>query len=191
MANRTITAAVFDFDGTLIDSDQALVEPFLALGVDPAEISFGHAVAPECERLGISLDAYVDAYDVEAAQPYAGITELLASLGRWGICSNKHPRPAAAELRRLGWHPEVVMCADAFGWRHKSLAPLLRKMGLRGDQIVMVGDSEGDLACAREVGAPMVWAGWNPRVRVADPPGLVAEDPAELLRLFPGIRRFG
>ena len=53
---------VFDFDGTLVDSDEALLEPFDMLGIDRSRVVMGSAVAEECESLGVSMDAYVDAY---------------------------------------------------------------------------------------------------------------------------------
>ncbi len=196
MTNRQVVAAIFDFDGTLVDSDEALVAPFITLGVPREQISFGHAVAPECERLGISLDAYVDAYDTEVTRPFPGVLAMLGSIGRWAICSNKHPRSAQAEVTRLGWHPEVAMYADAFDWHHKSLGSVLTQMGLSAAQVVMVGDSNGDAECASEVGCEMVWAGWNPRVRDSDPSerlleGIVLDEPGDLFALFPGLRLVG
>ena len=115
---------VFDLDGTLIDSDAALVEPFVALGVAPDEISFGHVLADECARLGISLEAYLDAYDETAARAFAGVADLVARLERWAVCSNKHARSGRAELARLGWHPEVALFSDAFAGP-KRLHPVL------------------------------------------------------------------
>jgi pyrophosphatase PpaX len=179
-----VKALVFDFDGTLVDSDEALVQPFLQLGVPPEEISFGHAIAEECERLRISLDAYVDLYDEEVVQPFPGVDEVVGRLGRWALCSNKHPRSGAAELARLGWTPEVAMFSDDFGWAHKGLDPVLEALGLGPDEIVMVGDSGGDVRCAVEVGCRFVWAGWTPRVRKADPDGVVLDRPDQLLDLY-------
>ena len=37
----------------------------------------------------------------------------------------------------------------------------------------MVGDSDGDLRCAEEVGCRFLWAGWNERVRDRRPDGEV------------------
>lgn len=175
---------MFDFDGTLVDSDEALLEPFDHLGIARGDVIMGSAVAEECERLGVDMDAYVDAYDTEAVAPYEGVEEMLGRLGRWAIVSNKHPRSAIAELDHLGWSPELVLCADAFDWAHKSLVPLLERTALGAERIVLVGDSGGDLRCAEEVGCRFIWAGWNQRVRDARPTGEVAAGPGDLAAML-------
>lgn len=154
---------VFDLDGTLLDSDAALVAPFVALGVPAEDITFGHTLAAECARLGISVDDYLDTYDVEAARPFPGAHELVAGLDRWAVCSNKHPRGGIPELARLGWSPDVALFADAFDYAGKSLGPLLAAMELSAEEIVFVGDTEHDRRCAVDVGCRFAWAGWNPR----------------------------
>lgn len=171
---------VFDFDGTLVDSDEALLVPFDRLGVDRADVVMGSAVAEECERLGISMDDYVAAYDTEVVQPYQGIADMLLEMPRWAVLSNKHPDSAIAELGRLEWEPEALMCADSFGWAHKSLRPMLEVLRLEASEVVMVGDSNGDLGCALEVGCRFIWAGWNRRVRAARPTGEVVASPVAL-----------
>ena len=178
---RVPELVVFDFDGTLVDSDEALLVPFDQMGIDRSDVVMGSAVAEECERLAISMQAYVDAYDTEIVQPYVGVPELLTSLPRWAVLSNKHPDSAIAELVRLQWQPEALMCADAFGWAHKSLVPMLEALALTPRDVVMVGDSAGDLRCATEVGCRFIWAGWNARVAAASPTGEVAGTPGELL----------
>lgn len=175
---------IFDFDGTLVDSDEALLAPFDALGIDRAEVVMGSAVAEECERLGVSMQDYVGAYDTRVVEPFAGVPAMLEHLPRWAMLSNKHPASALAELERLSWEPELVMCADAFDWAHKSLVPMLDALGLEAAQVAMVGDSEGDVRCAQEVGCRFVWAGWNPRVRATAVPGEVARTPTDLPALL-------
>jgi len=178
---------VFDFDGTLVDSDEALRAAFRANGVDPEGIEMGLPVAAACREAGITVEAYVRAYDTSVVGPYPGVADLLRALPRWAVLSNKHPESALAELRRLGWEPEALMCADAFGWDHKSLVPMLDALGLSGRDVVMVGDSAGDVRCAEEVGARFVWAGWNRRVQDLAPSGEVAATPSALLALL-GLR---
>lgn len=185
MTRRTYSALIFDFDGTLVDSDEALVQAFVALGIDRDTITFGHAIGEELDRLGLTLDAYAAAYDEAIVAPFAGVDEVVGRFGRWALCSNKHPQSARAEVARLGWKPEVALYAEDFDWAHKHLGPVLDAMGLSAEDVAMIGDSNGDLRCAEEVGCDMYWAGWNPRV-IADPPstGVVLGAPAELLTLF-------
>ena len=175
----TVRYPIFDLDGTLVDSDAALVAPFLALGVDPEEITFGHVLADECHRLGIDVDAYLAAYDPAASPPFPGVSAMLARLERWSVCSNKQGWAGAAELDRLAWTPELALFSDAFDGP-KELAPVLRRLGLTGPEVVYVGDTEHDRACARAVGATFLLAGWNARA-VPRRGDLVLDDPAEVL----------
>ena len=61
-APRLARVVVFDLDGTLLDSDEALVAPFLALGVEREAIGFGEPVGEACRRLGVRVDDYVARY---------------------------------------------------------------------------------------------------------------------------------
>lgn len=182
MADPARLVPVFDLDGTLLDSDDALAAAFVACGVDLARVTRGHVVADECARLGIELGDYLAAYDVAASRPFAGVEELVADLDRWAVCSNKDPRSGRPELAHLGWSPEVALFADAFGGP-KHLGPVLERLGLGAHEIVFVGDTDHDRACAAAVGARFVLAGWNPRTepRRGD---LVAAHPAEVAALL-------
>ncbi|HMQ24592.1 MAG TPA: HAD-IA family hydrolase [Acidimicrobiales bacterium] len=175
--------AVFDLDGTLLDSDEALVAPFVRLGVPRESVTFGHTLADECSRLGLAVDDYLDAYDPDQATAFAGADELVNRLGRWAVCSNKHARSGPYELSRLGWAPEVALFADAFGGRGKTLGPVLDRLGLGADEILFVGDTEHDRRCAEEVGCAFAWAGWNPRA-VPTPGDEVLAHPLEVLALL-------
>ena len=160
--------------------------PFVALGVPRGEITFGHVLVDECARLGISLDEYLDAYDMGAARPFDGVDALLGELGarrvRWSVCSNKVKRCGLAELDRLGWRPEVALFAEDFGGP-KRLGPVLDAMRVDGSGVVFVGDTAHDRACASEVGARFALAGWNPRAASGDGDAVLAS-PAELLALL-------
>lgn len=185
-APRDVTAAVelvvFDLDGTLLDSDAALAQAFVDLGVARDEISFGHVVADECARLGLRLDDYLAAYDTESAQPFPGVGALLDRVGRWAVCSNKHASSGRRELIRLGWEPETAWFADRFGGGAKTVAPLLDALGVAPDDAVFVGDTDHDRKTADAAGCRFVLAGWNPRATAA-PGDLVAATPAALLPL--------
>jgi phosphoglycolate phosphatase-like HAD superfamily hydrolase len=175
---------VFDLDGTLIDSDEALVMPFLELGIAREDITFGLPAEQACIELDVSIDDYVRLYDVDVVQPFEGAEELISSLGRWAVCSNKHPESAAGELARLGWKPEVALFTDAFEGRPKELAPVLSLLGVGASEVLFVGDTDHDRRCAEEVGAKFAWAGWNPRCAARSPQGVVLTSPLDVLDLL-------
>ena len=175
---------IFDLDGTLLDSDAALAAPFVALGIPPDEVVFGRLLADECARLGITPADYLDRYDTDLAQPFPGVAELVERLDRWAVCSNKEVRSGRAELTRLGWEPDVAMFADDFGGA-KRLEPVLATLGLRGRDVVFVGDTEHDRRCAAVVGCRFALAGWN--LRAARTAGdIVLDRPLDLLDVLDG-----
>ncbi len=175
---------VFDLDGTLIDSDEALVQPFLELGIAREEITFGLPAEEACVELGVSIDDYVRLYDEDVVQPYDDVEELVGQLDRWAVCSNKHPTSAAGELARLGWKPEVALFTDAFDGRPKELQPVLDLLGVTADEVLFVGDTDHDRRCAEVVGASFAWAGWNPRCAARSPEGVVLRSPLDVLDLL-------
>ena len=174
--------AICDLDGTLLDSDTALVDAFLALGVARSEISYGHVIADECLRLGISLDDYVEAYDTEAAEPFAGVCDIIEILEGWAICSNKHVVSGRAELARLEWHPRAALFSDAFNGP-KRLAPLLVNLDLDPSRVVFVGDTDHDRRCAQDAGVAFAIAAWNPRAVVTSG-DIVLEHPSDLIEVL-------
>jgi HAD superfamily hydrolase (TIGR01549 family) len=185
---------VFDLDGTLLDSDDALAAAYLALGVPASELTYGHVVADECRRLGLALDDYVARYDTGAAQPFPGVEEMLASVARWSVCSNKVRASGEVELRRLGWRPEVALFAEDFGGGPKRVAPVLDRLGVPDAarrRVLFVGDTAHDRTCAADAGVDFALAAWNPR---AAPLGdarweTVLRDPRDVLVLLEPGRR--
>ena len=178
------SAVVFDLDGTLLDSDAALAAPFVALGVPLASVTYGHVVADECARLGVSVDDYLSRYDLDAAEPFAGVDAVVRALPRWAVCSNKARRLGLAELARLGWQPEVALFADDFGGGAKRLGPVLEALGRGDGDVLFVGDTDHDRTCAAAVGVPFALAAWNPRAAgLAQPGDVVLRAPGSLLPL--------
>jgi phosphoglycolate phosphatase-like HAD superfamily hydrolase len=181
VSDPRFAAILCDLDGTLLDSDDALVAPFVALGVPADQVRFGALPGDECARLGVPLASYLAGYDCNRAQPYAGVDAALAQLGRWSVCSNKHGPVGRAELKRLGWRPELAWFADDFAGP-KQLGPVLQRLGLLPAEVVYVGDTEHDRACAAEAGVAFAIAGWNRRAQPSSG-DLILADPADLVSL--------
>jgi phosphoglycolate phosphatase-like HAD superfamily hydrolase len=166
----------------LLDSDAALVAPFVALGVRAEDVTFGALLADECARLGVTVDDYLDRYDEAAAMPFEGVDDMVAQLDRWAVCSNKHPQSGRTELERLGWKPEVALFADAFGGP-KRLGPVLDCLEADPHDVLFVGDTDHDRRCAAEVGCRFALATWNPRARAAGT-DIAVRTPGDVLALL-------
>jgi HAD superfamily hydrolase (TIGR01549 family) len=177
---------VFDLDGTLVDSDAALIEPYLRLGFTVDDVQLGRLLVDECDRLGIAVDDYIAHYDSNDVTVFDGVEAVLERLPRWAIASNKIRSSGEAELARFGWSPACALFAEDFGGRSKHLGPVLDALGVTADEVVFVGDTDHDRQCAREAGATFALAGWNPRTE-PQPGDVVLATPAELLDLGVGL----
>lgn len=173
---------IFDLDGTLLDSDDALVAPFVALGVPAELVGFGMTLADACAELGVTVEDYLANYDGTSVRPFAGVKELLSRLDRWAIFSNKHAEAGEQDLCALGWRPDVTMFFESFGGP-KTLEPVLSALGLEPPEVICVGDSEHDRACARVAGVEFALAGWNTRA-VPGEEDVVLREPEELLDIL-------
>lgn len=176
-----IQAVIFDLDGTLLDSDRALVEAFVRCGVPAETVTFGHVITEECARLGIAVEDYIAAYDPHDVQPFDGVAEMLAAVPRWAVASHKDRRSGHAELAELQWAPECAFFTQDFGGA-KRLDIVLDALGLDAHEALFVGDTSHDRGAAHHAGVRFVAAGWNPRCVVADG-DLVAPTPAAVLEI--------
>lgn len=175
---------IFDLDGTLVDSADALLAPFLALGVEHATIPPpGMLLEDACAQVGITVADYIAAYDPSLVRPFPGAAELLDGLSRWAVCSNKLRAAGTLELGLLGWQPEHVMFAEDFNGQPKHLDVLLNDLNLDAPDVVFVGDTQHDRACAAAAGVTFVLAGWNPRAE-SRPGDVTLSHPMELLELL-------
>ncbi len=180
---------IFDFDGTLVDSDQALAGAFVALGVPEEDVTFGHELAVECDRLGVSVDRYVEVYQTFRPSRSPRSTSSSADSRPGTSAPTSMGLTGTVSWSGLGWTPASAWFADAFDGP-KSLVPLLDALDLDPAEVVFVGDTTHDRACADEIGCTFVLAGWNPRaLRSREPSDLVANAPLELPGLFRSLGR--
>jgi phosphoglycolate phosphatase-like HAD superfamily hydrolase len=180
----TARTVLFDFDGTLVDSDDALLAPFDALGV-PLERRppLGLPLVAACAQAQITVEDYLAHYDLGAAQPFPGMDEVVRRLPRWGLCSNKQRASGRRELERLGWAPTFAMFSDDFDSQPKQLDPVLVALELAPADALFVGDTEHDRHCAGVAGVDFALAGWNRRA-TAEAGDIVLAHPSELLDLL-------
>ncbi len=183
--------AVFDLDGTLVDSapdiHAALDRMALGRGLAPysrAEVTamIGDGVRVLVERAltargqsfgNAALEAFTADYTAHAVDQTAlfdGIAACLATLeaGGWrlAICTNKPGLATAALLDHLGLHGRfaAVGAGDSFPVKKPNpehLRATIAAAGARRERAVMLGDHRNDVMAARGLGVPVVFVRWG------------------------------
>jgi phosphoglycolate phosphatase len=174
--------AVFDLDGTLIDSlpgiEWSAAEALVSCGEHPLQRSLRPLLGPPIRSIlaqatGVAdpcrLDdferAFRSSYDSEGWRQtvcFAGVVESLAQLASQGItlwvATNKNGLATKNILRELeldGFFREVV-CRDsrqpAYSSKREMLSALLDRQGLQRNTCLMVGDTQEDAAAAAGAG---------------------------------------
>lgn len=179
-------AALFDLDGTLIDSSADIAAaanvaraaaglPPLPEGViagyvgDGAEKLIERAV-PDGDRVRAmaAFTAHYAAHCTERTRPYPGIPQALTALrdAGWilGVVSNKPDAFSVAILERLGLLP--LFAGVRGGDRAKKPDPaaldeLFAAFGAAPAASWMVGDHVTDIRAARAAGCRIAWCGWG------------------------------
>ncbi|MGG5809219.1 phosphoglycolate phosphatase [Falsiroseomonas sp. CW058] len=213
--------AVFDLDGTLLDSAPdiaaALNRALAAAGIAPFALPevtamIGDGAKALIEKAlaarGLPFDpalhaAFLADEDIHAARltrPYDGIEAVLGALAaagwRLAVCTNKPATPARSLLDSLGLgrHFAALGGGDSFATRKPDPAHLLGTVALAGgnpDRAVMIGDHRNDVNAARGAGIPCIFAGWGYGPREMAADSPVAAAPAALPALLDGLRQRG
>ena len=183
--------AVFDLDGTLVDSAPDLhaaldrlmaargLAPFarpevIAMIGDGAKVLVERALAARGRAPDqAALDAFLADYGAAAAvetRPFPGIPEALDALAAQGwrlaVCTNKPKAPARDLLAALGLAHRFAALGggDSFPTRKPDPAHLMATIaaaGGIGDGAVMIGDHHNDIRAARGAGVPALFVGWG------------------------------
>jgi phosphoglycolate phosphatase len=178
--------AVFDLDGTLVDSladltasvNHALrtvrlptrtedeVRGFVGEG---ARLLVSRAVGPHPELLDAALAAWQVHYAqhlLDRTRPFPGVEDLLAGAGRpLAVLTNK-PTPLARRiLSGLGLLPHFVDVVGGGDAPRKpdpaGLLAIMARTGASAVDTVLVGDSAVDLATGRAAGVAVVGVTWG------------------------------
>ncbi|MBI2355473.1 MAG: phosphoglycolate phosphatase [Deltaproteobacteria bacterium] len=187
----TVNTALFDLDGTLVDSLDDLTEAvnhmLAAFGkapLPPASVRrlVGKGTANLVQR-ALGTEAHADiaqglglflefntAHIADRSRLFPGVPETLEALAgsgiRMAIISNKQEALSRLILETLGIGRffEAVCGGDTFPEMKPSPLPLLRVMenlGVNQKQAVMVGDSINDIQAGRAAGITTIGCAWG------------------------------
>jgi phosphoglycolate phosphatase len=183
--------ALFDLDGTLVDSApdlHAALDRLMAArglpGFTRPEVTamIGDGVRALVERAlaarGLppeedaiaAFTADYTAHVADATRPFPGIPEALAALAadgwRFAVCTNKPAKAAEQLLAALGLGGRFAALGggDSFPVRKPDPRHLLATLAAAGgtpERAAMVGDHRNDLRAAAGAGLPCIFAGWG------------------------------
>lgn len=213
MAEPALEVALFDLDGTLVDSIEAirtsLRDALAAHGKHLAEDAWLEGLgrplrdqlapyARDADELARLVEAYRAVYgdrERRLARPYAGAVDAVRRLRarglRIGVVTSKRREPARSSLERSGFAElvEVLVAADDVrrGKPHpEPVRHALASFSARPEVAVFVGDSPHDLAAGRAAGTRTAAVSWGPFPRellAAERPDAWLATPADIARL--------
>jgi HAD superfamily hydrolase (TIGR01509 family) len=208
----SVAAALFDWDGTLLDSRAALLAAWRESTA--AVIGRSYPATPAEEDVVFTLPGrqiwptltddvdelagrFQEAYDRsgERVRAFRGVLEMLEELRAAGVATavvtSKARRRYAPDAVRAGLARaiDIAICAEDAAAPKPDPDPVLRaleRLGVSGSQALMAGDTPVDVAAAVAAGTTAVGVGWghSPDADLLAAGAVaVARDPAELLEL--------
>ena len=212
---RSVRALVFDLDGTLIDSKQDLIRSvnvmLRELGrreLEEETISgyIGHgapqlvakALGDGCteeerqQALKLFLE-YYEAHKMDTTCPYPGVPETLQRMVGvpMAVLTNKPVRISERilEAMKLAKYFRAIYGGNSFETKKPDplgATTILRELGVKSQEALMVGDSEVDVQTARNAGmwAAAVNYGFGVHDRTVHPADVYLDEFGELATLL-------
>ncbi|MDQ3617953.1 MAG: phosphoglycolate phosphatase [Pseudomonadota bacterium] len=192
-------AALFDLDGTLLDSAPDMLAAINVMrgerDMAPMRLAELRPLVSKGARAMLAaafpdidvaeweaqVPAFLACYERELGRhggPFDGIEDMLAQLEAagcvWGIVTNKPEYLAQQLLPLLGWQTRcaVLIGGDTLPVRKPDPLPLTvaaERIGIAPRDCIYVGDDERDIIAARAAGMPSVVALWGYRLPQDDP----------------------
>lgn len=185
------TTAIFDLDGTLLDTLEDLTDavnatmnafgfPERSLGEVRAFVGNGAAKlierslpegrnTPDFDGILSFYDVYYTAHSLIKTAPYDGVHDVLRELCRRGVklavVSNKQDAAVKKLVRRFFGDVVSVAIGESAGVRRKpspdSVLAAMAELMSEPEECVYVGDSDVDILTARAAGIPCVSVTWG------------------------------
>ncbi len=183
-----INTVLFDFDGTLVNTNDAIIASWQhtyvhytgrEAGIEHITSCFGEPLLITMAREfpGVEPEESAEVYrrfqienTDQLVKVFDGIPELLEALKKAGfriaIVTSRTRESANRYMNMLGidgYFEDMVSCEDTT--IHKPnpepILCCLEKLGITRDEAIMIGDSPFDMKCANNAGVKSVLVGWR------------------------------
>ncbi len=187
---RSISALLFDLDGTLIDSAVDMANAMNAVRAEHGEatvpisdlrphtwrgarsmIPAAYGFGPEHERYSSLRARFLEIYarnSLIETRVWPGMDAVINELHNrripWGIVTNKASYLTLPIIAALKLTPQVLVCGDTTPTPKPHPAPLLYaadKLNLPAAQFAYIGDAISDIQAARAAGMLAIGAGYS------------------------------
>ncbi|MBW4682507.1 MAG: HAD-IA family hydrolase [Microcoleus vaginatus WJT46-NPBG5] len=212
----TVKVIVFDFDGTIADTLEALIAVINRLA---AEFKYKQASRADIEQLknlssreiikdsGVSLfkipfllrKVKIElAHEIPRIHPFLGMKEVLTQLRSQGnklgiITSNSKPNVMTIlqknDVQDLF---EFVYAETTLFGKHRVINKFLKKESLNPEEVVYVGDETRDIEAAKKSQIKVIAVTWgfnSKQVLAAQNPDFLIDRPEELIKVIESLQQ--
>ncbi len=198
---------LFDFDGTIADSEKAALDIMSTLAdrhgirmIAPEEIEKYRKmpIKDRFKQLKLpmrKLPGWAKEYNhlfqesVGLVSPFQGIPEMLSSLYHQGYIISIISSNAENNIRRFLEKHQLDFITDVHCSHHvfskdRMIKRLLRKWKLQSEDVVYVGDEHRDVVACKKAGVKVIWVRWGfdgHEAVMLENPDFVAEKPSDIL----------
>ncbi len=203
---------LFDFDGTIADSEQAALgiinqladrHGYRHLRMDEIESLRRMPIRDRFRILGLpmrKLPGWAKEYNglfshaVEAVNPIAGMPELIEALHSKGYVVSILSSNAENNIRLFLERHDIrqvreVLCSHRIFSKARMIRRHMRRNRLTAGDLFYVGDEHRDVVACKKAGVPVIWVRWGfdgYEAVASEQPEFVAETPADILGFVGG-----
>jgi len=204
---------LFDFDGTLVDSLNIVIEVYNQLAekyeakkIEQKDIAYlkGLSIMERSKFLNfklykfplLALDIYkLYKHSIKDLILFDGIKELLEELHACGIqlaivsTNSEHNIRACLKHNQIEYVNEIICSNNMFG-KNEDIKRFLKTHKLKDSEVIYVGDEARDIIAGKKSGVKVIWVSWGfDQIDNAkkEHPNYIVNKPHEILHISQSI----